>query len=348
MTYTLEKIAKQIGGTVNGDGSIEIKGASGIETAKEGEITFLSSDKYIQHAKKTNASAILLAKDWGDIDLDVPTIAVDNVYASLADILSIFDKTHNIQTNEISSFAFISRQAFVHENAHIGPFSVIEDKVKIGEGSRLLGQVYVSRNVTIGKNCIIYPGVKIYADCIIGDNCILHSNVIVGSDGFGFAPLKDGKFKKIPQIGNVIVEDEVEIGANTVIDRATMGSTLIRKGVKLDNLIQVAHNVEIGKNTVIAAQAGIAGSTSIGENCQIGGQAGIVGHLNIADRTLIQAQSGLTKSVKQTDTKWYGSPAIDYNNYIKSFAMFKNLPDLQARLRKLEKALEDLQMSSKD
>lgn len=346
MTYTLEKIAKEIGGTVNGDGSIEIKGASGIETAQKGEITFLSSDKYIQHAKKTNASAIILAKDWKDIDLNVPTIAVDDVYSSLADILNIFGNAQNIVKNEISSLAFISKTAYINQNVEVGAFSVVSDTAKIGEGTRLLGHVFIGKNVTIGKNCILYPGVKIYADCIIGDNCILHSNAIVGSDGFGFAPLKDGTFKKIPQIGNVIIEDEVEIGANTVVDRATMGSTLIRKGVKLDNLIQVAHNVEIGKNTVIAAQAGIAGSTNIGENCQIGGQAGIVGHLNIADRTLIQAQSGLTKTVKKTDTKWYGSPAIDYNNYIKSFAMFKNLPDLQARIRKLEKMLEDLQNSS--
>ena len=346
MTYTLEKIALEIGGTVSGDGSIEINGASGIETAEKGQITFLSSNKYLHQAKKTNASAIILAKEWTNIDLDVPTIAVDNVYSSLADLLSIFNKTHEVRHTEVSSMAFISKNAFIHKNTSIGAFAVVEEQSKIGEGTRLMGHAYVGKNVTIGKNCTIYPGVKIYSDSIIGDNCILHSNCIVGSDGFGFAPLKDGTFKKIPQIGNVIIEDEVEIGANTVIDRATMGSTRIRKGVKLDNLIQVAHNVEIGKNTVIAAQAGIAGSTTVGANCQIGGQAGIVGHVHIEDRTLIQAQSGLTKSVRKPGTKWYGSPAIDYNNYIKSFAIYKNLPDLQARIRKLEKLLEDLQKPS--
>lgn len=341
MAITLEDIARQIGGEIRGDGSIEISGASDIATASKGQITFLSNDKYLDKAKSTNASAILLSKEWSNIDINVPTIAVENVYESLAVILGIFG-TNTQMAPSSSEFSNISKNATVHDSASIGAFSVVERQATIGKGTQIMSQVYVGSNVRIGENCLIYPGVRIYKDCLIGDNCIIHANAVIGSDGFGFAPLKDGSFKKIPQIGNVIIEDNVEIGANTVIDRATMGSTVIRKGVKLDNLIQVAHNVEIGKNTVIAAQAGIAGSTKIGSNCQIGGQAGMVGHIHVGDRTLIQAQSGMTKSVSKPGTKWYGTPAIEYNNYLKSFAIYKNLPDLQSRLNKLEKLLEDL------
>lgn len=338
---TLEDIAKQIGGVVRGDGKIEIKGASDINNAQEGEITFLSNDRYLDKARQTNASAILLSNQWKDIDFDVPTIAVDNVYESLAVILGIFGDSmpSKGEKHELSS---ISKSAQVDETATVGAFSVIETNARIGKKCTIHSQVYIGPDVRIGDNCIIYPGVKIYKDCLVGDNCIIHANAVIGSDGFGFAPLKDGSFKKIPQIGNVILEDDVEVGANTVIDRATMGSTVIRKGVKLDNLIQIAHNVEIGKNTVMAAQSGVAGSTKLGSSCQVGGQAGLVGHISVGDRTLIQAKSGMTKSVIEEGTKWYGYPAIDYNNYLKSFAIYKNLPDLQSRLDKLEKLFEDL------
>ncbi len=341
MTYTLKKIAEQIGGVVSGDGDIVINGASSLESAEEGHIAFLSNDKYLPTAKKTKASAILLHKEWQSIDLNVPTIAVDNVYESLADVLGIFGN-HSVQEYIISSAASIAKSAYLHPECNVDAFAVINENSRIGEHTTIMSHVYVGKNVTIGKNCIIYPGVKIYNDSIIGDNVILHSSAIIGSDGFGFAPLKDGTFKKIPHIGNVVIEDDVEIGANTVVDRATMGSTLIRKGVKLDNLIQVAHNVEIGKNTVIAAQAGIAGSTKVGQNCQIGGQAALVGHINISDRTLIQGQSGMTKSTRKENTKWYGTPAINYDNYLKSFAIYKNLPDLQAKINQLEKQLKML------
>jgi len=341
MAMTLEDIAKQIGGVVRGDGKIEIKGASDINSAQEGEITFLSNDRYLDKARQTNASAILLSNQWKDIDFDVPTIAVDNVYESLAVILGIFGDCmpSKAEKHELSS---ISKSAQVDETATVGAFSVIETNARIGKKCTIHSQVYIGPDVRIGDNCIIYPGVKIYKDCLVGDNCIIHANAVIGSDGFGFAPLKDGSFKKIPQIGNVILEDDVEVGANTVIDRATMGSTVIRKGVKLDNLIQIAHNVEIGKNTVMAAQSGVAGSTKLGSSCQVGGQAGLVGHISVGDRTLIQAKSGMTKSVIEEGTKWYGYPAIDYNNYLKSFAIYKNLPDLQSRLDKLEKLFEDL------
>ena len=344
MSYTVGKIAELIGGSVHGDSSIEISGAAGIDKASSGHITFLSSDKYMHATKQTAASAILLHQKYADQKFTVPTISVDNVYSALAEILTLFDSREDRDPG-VNPMAFVSDKATVDATAHVSAFSILEDGVVVGEASHLLGQVYLGKNVKVGKNCILYPGVKIYKDCHIGDNVTLHSNVIIGSDGFGFAPQGDGTFVKIPQIGNVIIEDNVEIGANTVVDRATMGSTLIKEGVKLDNLIQVAHNVEIGKNTVIAAQAGIAGSTTIGAQCQIGGQVGVVGHLNLADRTMIQAQSGVTKSTKKPGTKLYGSPAIDYNNYLKSFAIYKNLPDLQARIRKLEKLLGELQDS---
>ena len=345
MTLTVEKIAEQIGGIVTGDGKIEINGASGLEAAQEGQITFLSNDRYLKKAQTTKASAILLSKEWQNINFDVPTIAVDNIYASLADLLHLFGEAFGDEYT-VSPMASISKKANIHENVTIEAFAQIEDNASIGSGSVIMGQTYIGKNVKIGKSCLVYPGAKIYKDTVIGDGCIIHSNAVIGSDGFGFAPLKDGTFKKIPQIGNVIIGDQVEIGANTVIDRATMGSTIIQSGVKLDNLIQIAHNVEVGKNTVIAAQAGIAGSAQIGAHCQIGGQAGIVGHISIADGTLIQAQSGMTKAVKKSGTKWYGSPAIDYNNYLKSFAIYKNLPDLQARINDLEKIIKQLKSTS--
>lgn len=341
MTITVNKIAEQIGGIVNGDGKIIIKGASGLESAQEGHITFLSNDRYLNKAKSTNASAILVSKEWQNIDFEVPTIAVDNIYASLADMLNIFGANQNVDF-KISEISSVSKSAIIHEKCSIDAFSVIKKNAKVGQGTQIMSHVYVGENVRIGKNCLIYPGVKIYKDCLIGDNCIIHSNAVIGADGFGFAPLKDGSFKKIPQIGNVVIGDNVEIGSNTVVDRATMGSTVIRDGVKLDNLIQIAHNVEVGKHTVMAAQAGIAGSTKVGAHCQIGGQTAIVGHISIADKTLIQGQSGMTKTVKKEGTKWYGTPAINYNNYLKSFAIYKNLPDLESRIRELEKTISDL------
>ena len=347
MAYTVGKIAQLIGGSVKGDSSIRITGAAKLDQATAGEITFLSSEKYIPSTEQTSASAILLHKKYAEIKFNIPTICVDNVYTALAELLTLFQRDEDKDPG-ISQMAFVHPTSKIDATAHISPFSIIEEGVEIGPGSKILGQVFLGQNVKIGRDCIIYPGVKIYKDCILGDECILHANVVIGSDGFGFAPEGEGTFVKIPQIGNVVLEDKVEIGANTVVDRATMGSTIIKRGVKLDNLIQVAHNVEIGENTVIAAQAGIAGSTKIGPQSQIGGQVGIVGHLNLAERTLIQAQSGVTKSTKKPGTKLYGSPAIDYNNYLKSFAIYKNLPDLQARIRKLEKLLEELQAASQE
>ncbi|NNK90784.1 MAG: UDP-3-O-(3-hydroxymyristoyl)glucosamine N-acyltransferase [Saprospiraceae bacterium] len=346
MTYSLAKIAELIGGTIHGDDQTIISGAAGLEDAVEGDISFVSSDKYLNVLESSSASAILIGKNLYKSDIKTPCLLVDNVYLALSNLLSIFSPDiHDV--TEDKTMSFISPDCQIGEETKIGMFSIVESGTRIGNRTKVYGQVFIGENVKIGNDCLIYPGVKIYPGCEIGDNVILHANVIVGSDGFGFAPNANGEFKKIPQIGNVIIENDVEIGANTVIDRASMGSTIIRKGVKLDNLIQVAHNVEIGSHTVIAAQAGIAGSSSLGSYCQVGGQAGIVGHLQLADQTMIQAQSGMTKSVKKAGTKWYGSPAIEYNNYLKSFAIYKNLPDLQSRISKLEKLLEELQQQLK-
>ncbi len=345
MNYTVGKIAEIIGGALTGNADIEIKGAAGLDKAKQGHITFLSNDKYLNETEHTEASAILINKKYVDLNLTIPTISVDNVYTALAEILNLFDES-KMGTPGIHPMAYASDKATIDSTAHIGPSCIIEDQVTVGAKTQIMGQVYLGKNVTIGANCIIYPGVKVYHDCHIGDNCILHANAIIGADGFGFAPQADGTFVKIPQIGNVILEDHVEIGANTVVDRATMNSTIIRKGVKLDNLIQVGHNVEIGENTVIAALTGIAGSAKIGKQCQIGGQVGISGHITVPDRTMIQAQSGVTKGGKLPGQKLSGSPAVPYNNFVKSFVITKNLPDLQARIRKLEKQLEQLVLSS--
>lgn len=347
MTYTLGKLAEIIGGSVKGDSSIQIIGAAGLDRATTGDITFLSSDKYMAETERTSASAILVHQRYADKPFTIPTISVDNVYTALAEILTLFDSTEGRDAG-ISSMAFCHPSAQVDATVHVGAFSILEEGVAVGKNTHILGHSYIGKNVQIGKNCIIYPGVKVYKDCVIGDNCILHSNVIIGSDGFGFAPQPDGTFVKIPQIGNVIIEDQVEIGANTVVDRATMGATLLKKGVKLDNLIQVAHNVEIGENTVIAAQAGIAGSTKLGAQCQVGGQVGIVGHLNLADRTMIQAQSGVTRSTKEPGSKLYGSPALEYGNYLKSYAVFKNLKDLQTKVKQMEQRLKSMDNVEKD
>jgi UDP-3-O-[3-hydroxymyristoyl] glucosamine N-acyltransferase len=259
------------------------------------------------------------------------------VYAAIAVLLGHFGDKLNSESFTVSEKASIHPSAIVGERCAIGEFTVIGENVSIGAGSHIHPQVFIGKNVKIGEGVTLYPGVRIYADSIIGNNCTLHANVVIGSDGFGFAPQEDGSFSKVPQIGNVLIEDNVEIGSNTTIDRATMGSTIIRSGVKLDNLIQIAHNVEIGKNTVVAAQTGIAGSTKIGENCMIGGQVGIVGHIRIADRTRIQAQSGVSAAVTEPGTALYGSPAFNYSAFLRSFAVFKRLPELLQRISDLEK-----------
>jgi UDP-3-O-[3-hydroxymyristoyl] glucosamine N-acyltransferase len=267
-------------------------------------------------------------------------IRVENVYAALGTLLSKYEEIDRPQG--ISSLASIDSGVEIPEDAYVGPFAIIEKGVKIGRGARVYPHVYIGSHCSIGEQVTLYPAVIIYHNCVIGDRCIVHSNTVIGSDGFGFSKGENGHFTKISQVGNVVIEDDVEIGANTVIDRATMGSTIIRKGAKLDNLIQVAHNVEIGESTAVAAQAGIAGSTKIGKNVLIGGQAGFVGHIEVADQVQVQAQSGVAGSVTARGEKVYGSPALPYRNYLQSYTIFRELPALLKRIEALEQEINAL------
>lgn len=342
MKVTARTLSELLNGTIEGNPEVEVSGPSKIEEGKEGTISFLSNPKYEVYAYSTKSSILLVSKDFKPSQkIEATLIRVEDVYASVALLLDQFgQKTPGFEG--VDEQSFVDASAVIGANVAVGKFSIIGKNATIGADTIIYPQVFIDEGVKIGKGSILYPGVKIYRDCELGDACILHANVVIGSDGFGFAPQADGSFKKVPQIGKVIIEDNVEIGANTVIDRATMGATVIKTGAKLDNLIQIAHNVEIGEHTAIAAQAGVAGSTKIGKNCLIGGQAGFVGHIEIADGTKVQAQSGINKPVKQENTAIYGSPAMPYNNYLRSYAVFRRLPDLSRELADLKKELQAL------
>lgn len=340
MQISAKELSALLNGTLEGNPDVMVTGPSKIEEGIPGTLTFLANPKYEAYVYTTKASVLLCGNDFvPSRPLAATIIRVENVYGSIALLLEKFASEVSSPTG-ISSQAFVDVTAVVGEGSSVGHFSVIEKNAVIGKNCTIHAQVFVGENVIIGDNVTLHSGVKIYHNCRLGNNITLHSNVVIGADGFGFAPQEDGTYKKVAQIGNVVIEDDVEIGSNTTVDRATMGSTYIRKGVKLDNLIMVAHNVEIGENTVIAAQTGIAGSTKIGRNCMIGGQVGIVGHILIADRTKIQAQSGIARTIKEPDTAWYGSPAIDYADFLKAQVVFKKLPELQKRIQELEKALK--------
>lgn len=339
MDITVDQIAKQVAGKVHGDGSIKISNAAKIEEAQKGDISFVANGKYESYAYDCKASALLVNTTFDFKNANGKSIIqVENVYEALGILLKKFEGNDH-QVSGVSSESNIADDLIYGTGFSLDSNSVISSGVKIGNDVQIASNCYIGEGVTIGDQVILHPGVKIYKGCVIGNQCTIHSNVVIGCDGFGFAN-KNGKFEKIPQIGNVVIKDHVEIGSNTVIDRATMGSTIIGKGVKLDNLIQVAHNVEIGENTVIAAQTGIAGSTKIGKNCVIGGQVGIVGHISIADGSQIQAQSGISASIKEKNKKWYGFPAISYYKYLRAFSIFKILPTLLRRIESLEEKME--------
>lgn len=341
MQLTAQAIAELLNGTVEGDPQIVVDRPSKIEEGGVGSITFLANPKYERFIYETTASVVLVQRDFSPQQLVTATlIRVDDVYASIGFLLNKYQEVGQEQVGGVASSAIVHGSSnHLSPDIFIGENVVVAENVKIGKGCKLYPQVYIGKNVQLGTGVTLHPGVKIYRDCIIGDNCTIHANTVIGSDGFGFAPQSDGSYEKIPQIGNVIIESEVEIGANTTIDRATMGATIIRKGVKIDNLVQIAHNVEIGEHTVIAAQTGVAGSTCIGKYCRIGGQVGFSGHLKIADGTQIQAQSGIASNIKQPNQALFGSPAIGYKDYIKSYAVFKKLPELYKQVARLEKAL---------
>ena len=338
MKFTAHQIATVLDGTIEGNPEAEVFMLSKIEEGTEGALTFLSNPKYNHYIYSTLASVVIVNTNFSpDHPVATTMIRVDDAYGAFSKILQFYNESKTDRSG-ISTPSYISETAVYGQNIYVGHFAVIEDNVQIGDNVKIYGHVHIAENCKIGNNVRIYAGVRIYEDSIIGDNCILHAGVIIGSDGFGFAPMKDGTFEKIPQIGNVIIEADVEIGAGTTVDRATMGSTIIRKGVKLDNQIQIAHNVEIGENTVIASQTGVAGSTKIGRNCMIGGQVGIVGHITIGNNVRIQAQAGVGKNLGDGEIV-QGSPSFGYNDYSKSYVHFRNLPKIVNEIDELKKLI---------
>ncbi len=338
MKFTAAQIAVILEGEVEGNPEIEVSKLSKIEEGGPESLSFLANPKYTQFIYTTKASIVIVNKIFkAEKEINSTLIRVEDAYKSFSKLLEYYNQVKMNKTG-IENPVFISKSAIYGENIYIGAFAYLGENIKIGNNTKIYPNVYIGDNVTIGDNVILFSGAKIYSDTIIGDNCVIHSSAILGADGFGFAPNEKGEFIKVPQTGNVIIEDNVDVGAATSIDRATLGSTIIRKGVKLDNHIQIAHNVEIGKNTVIAAQTGIAGSTKIGENCMIGGQVGIVGHITIGNNVKIQAQSGIGRSVKDNEIL-QGSPALPYSDYNKSYVHFKNLPKTMNRINILEKTI---------
>ena len=340
MKFTAAQIAGILEGTVDGNPEIEVSKLAKIEEGSKGSLTFLANPKYTSFIYTTQASITIVNNDFKPEQAITTTlIRVEDAYNSFSKLLEYYNKVKLNKTG-IETPNFIADSASYGDDIYIGAFSYIGDNVQIGNNVKIYPNVYIGDNVSIGNDCVIFAGAKIYSESIIGNTVYIHSGAIVGADGFGFTPDENGEYAKVPQTGNVIIEDHVDIGAGTTIDRATLGSTVIRKGVKLDNQIQIAHNVEIGEHTAIAAQTGIAGSTKIGKNCLIGGQVGIVGHIIIGDRVRIQAQSGIGRNVKD-DEVLQGSPALNYGDYNKSYVHFKNLPRLVNKVHQLDKKINN-------
>ncbi len=339
MVFTAGQIAGILEGEVDGNPEIAVHRLAKIEEGESGSLTFLANPKYTSHIYTTKASVTIVNKDFvPEQDLKTTMIKVDDAYKSFSKLLEYYNQVKNNKVG-IESPVFTADDAIYGENFYLGAFSYLGNNVNIGNNVKIYPNVYVGDNVKIDDNVIIFAGAKIYSETVIGKNCMIHSGAIIGADGFGFTPNKEGEFTRVPQTGNVVLEDNVDIGAGTTIDRATLGSTILHRGVKLDNQIQIAHNVEIGEHTVIAAQTGIAGSTKIGKRCMIGGQVGIVGHITIGDNVKIQAQSGIGRNIKDNEVI-QGSPALNYGDYNKSYVHFKNLPKIVNRIDKLEKKID--------
>lgn len=344
MQFTALQIATLIKGKIEGNPDAKVNRVAKIEEASEGSLSFIANPKYEEFLYSSKASIIIINESLEVTQkVSATLIRVADAYIGFAFVLEKYNEfISKSGKNGIEQPSFVSKSASLGKDLYIGAFTYIGENVIIGDGVKIYPGCYIGDNVVINEHSKLYAGVKIYDGCSLGSRVVIHSGTVIGGDGFGFAPQENGSYKKVPQIGNVIIEDDVEIGANTTIDRATMGSTYIRKGVKLDNLIQIAHNVEVGENTVIAAQTGVSGSTKIGKNCIIGGQVGMVGHITIADGTRINAQSGLSKSVITPFTAINGTPAFEYKSSLKSHAIFRNLPTLQQRLLKLEETVQEL------
>lgn len=343
MQFTAAQISILLNGKIEGNADATVSSFGKIEEAEQGQLTFFANPKYEEYLYSTRASIAIINESYElRQPVNLTLIRVPDAYSAFAQLLGKYQEMATQQMKGIQQPCFISSSAKLGTDVFVGSFSYIGDQVKIGSGTKIFPNSFIGDNVIIGENCIIHPGVKIYHDCVLKNHVIIHAGTVIGSDGFGFAPQADGSFKKVPQIGNVILEDNVEVGANTTIDRATMGSTIIKAGAKLDNLIQIAHNVEVGESTVIAAQAGVSGSTKIGKNVMIGGQAGLVGHIQIAEGSKINAQSGVSKSMKEPFTAVTGSPAGDYTSALRSQAVFRNLPQLEKRVKELEELVKQL------
>jgi UDP-3-O-[3-hydroxymyristoyl] glucosamine N-acyltransferase len=345
MEFTAATIAGFLNGEIEGDPDVKVNTVARIEEGHEGALSFLANPRYEHYLYTTNSSIVLVNRDFvPSAKVKATLIRVTNSYDAFASLLSLVEKSKP-KKKGIHPTAVIESTATIGTDVYIGAYTYIGEKCVIGDGCRIYPQVYVGDSTMVGDNCIIYSGVNIYHECKIGNGCTIHSGAVIGSDGFGFAPQSESEFMKIPQVGNVILEDNVEIGANAAIDRATMGSTIIRKGVKIDNLVQIGHNVEIGENTVMAGQTGIAGSTKVGRNCMFAGQVGIAGHLKIADGAKIGAKAGIGGDIKEVNSIVLGSPAFEHRQFMRSFIIFKKLPDLKTRIEALEKEIESLKNS---
>jgi UDP-3-O-[3-hydroxymyristoyl] glucosamine N-acyltransferase len=342
MEFTAATIAGFLNGNIIGNPETKVNMIAKIEEGQTGALSFLANPKYEHYLYDTKSSIVLVNKSFvPSAPVSATMIKVENAYEAFASLLRLVDQSRP-RKKGIHPTAIIETSAKVGSDVYIGPYTYIGENCLIGDGCSVYPQVYIGDNSKLGNNCTINPGVKIYHDCIIGEGCIIHAGSVIGSDGFGFAPQSENEFMKIPQLGNVVLEDHVEIGANVTIDRATMGSTFIKRGVKLDNLIQIGHNVEVGENTVMAAQTGISGSTKIGKNCMFGGQVGLAGHIKIANGTKIGAQAGILGDVKEENSVIIGSPAIELKQFLRSSVIFKKLPEMKVKLDSLEKEVESL------
>ena len=347
MQFTAEQIASFLGGEIVGDAKVSVSNLAKIEEGTTGTITFLSNPLYTQYIYTTQASIALVRRDFEPEKPVTPTlIKVDDPYTSLTRLLELVEQARG-QKSGVEEPTHIALSAQVADDAYVGAFTYIGERAVVGEGCKLYPQVYIGDDVVIGNNVTLYPGVKVYHGCRIGNNCIVHAGSVIGSDGFGFAPQADGSYKKIPQIGVVILEDDVELGANTTIDRATMGATIIRRGVKLDNLVQIAHNVEVGENTVMAAQVGIAGSTKIGSQCMFGGQVGVAGHRHVGNRVVIGAQSGIPNDVKD-NMELMGYPAVPKVEFARQTVHIKRLAQLNQTVKELQQQINELKKHIQD
>ncbi len=348
MQFTAHEISLLLNGTVEGNPQASINNLAKIEEASAGSLSFLANPKYEQHLYSTGASIVIVNNDLVLTEpVKTTLIRVENAYSAFSVLLEKYN-TIKLNKSGVEQPSFVHPSAQVGENCYIGAFAYIGPGVKTGNNCKIYPHAYLADNVTLGNDVTLFPGVIIYFDCVIGSNVIIHSGAVIGSDGFGFAPNPDGTYNKISQIGNVIIENDVEIGSNTTIDRATMGSTIIRKGVKLDNLVQVAHNVEIGSNTVIASQTGISGSTKIGENVVFGGQTGVAGHISVAKGTQVGGKTGITRTIEEEDRKWAGNPVMPYQDYMRSRILITRLPQLEKRIIELEKMIAELRNVNND